>query len=142
MQGHWRRVRGMTLGVQGLVFNERGEIALVRHTYRPGWHFPGGGVERGETLRAALDKELREEAGVQLTGPAHLFALYSNEAKFRGDHIALYVVKDWQACEPDHRGEIAETRWCRPGALPADTSVATRRRIGEVLDGVPVSETW
>ena len=132
----------MTLGVRAAIFDGEDRVFLVRHSYVPGWHFPGGGVERGETLRAALDKELREEAGVELTGPAHLFALYSNEAKFRGDHIALYVVKDWQACEPDHRGEIAETLWCRPGALPADTSVATRRRIGEVLDGVPVSETW
>jgi len=142
MQGHWRRSRGMTLGVQGLAVNAGGEIALVRHTYRPGWHFPGGGVERGETLRQALDKEMQEEAGIALAGAPQLFGVYSNEAKFRGDHVALFIIRDWTSCAPDHRDEIAEVIWAAPDALPAETSTATRRRLAEVFDNAPVSEDW
>jgi len=142
MQGHWRRTRGMTLGVQGLVLNSDGAVCLVRHTYRPGWHFPGGGVERGETLRQALDKEMREEAGVAIDGAAELAGLYSNDAKFRGDHIALFVVRDWTPCEPDPRDEIAEVIWAAPTDLPPETSAATRRRLTEFFDGAPVSEAW
>jgi len=142
MQGHWRRSRGMTLGVQGLIVNADGEIALVRHTYRPGWHFPGGGVERGETLRAALDKEMREEAGVALTAAPTLAGIFSNDAKFRGDHIALFIVRDWQPCEPDPRDEIAEVIWAAPDNFPPETSPATRRRLAEFLDGASVSEEW
>lgn len=142
MQGHWRRTRGLTLGVQGLVFNVAGEVCLVRHTYRPGWHFPGGGVERGETLYQALDKELCEEAGVKPAAAPQLFHVYSNEAKFAGDHIALFIVRDWQACAPDHRDEIAETGWFDPAALPPGTAPAARARLAEILHGQPVSDIW
>lgn len=142
MQSHWRRTRGLTLGVQGLVFNAQGHVCLVRHTYRPGWHFPGGGVERGETLHQALVKELREEAGIALAGAPELFGVYANEATFRGDHVALFIVRDWTPCAPDPRDEIAEVIWTAPGALPAQTSAATRRRLAEVFDGTPVSEAW
>ena len=36
--------RGMTLGVRAACFDDAGRIFLVRHTYVPGWHMPGGGV--------------------------------------------------------------------------------------------------
>ena len=38
--------RGMTLGVRAAAFDEGGRVFLVRHSYVPGWHMPGGGVER------------------------------------------------------------------------------------------------
>ena len=67
-------IKGMTVGVRAACFDKDGRIFLVRHSYIPGWHMPGGGVERYETVREALAKELREEGNLQLTAPATLAA--------------------------------------------------------------------
>ena len=61
--------RPMTLGVRGVVIGGSDSVLLVRHGYVSGWHFPGGGVEVGETCVDALERELEEEAGVAIHGP-------------------------------------------------------------------------
>uniref|UniRef100_UPI00262C4CB2 NUDIX domain-containing protein n=1 Tax=uncultured Rhizobium sp. TaxID=155567 RepID=UPI00262C4CB2 len=84
--------RGMTLGVRAACYDEAGQIFLVRHSYVPGWHLPGGGVERGETVMDALAKELREEGNLEIIGPTSLFHVYFNRRISRRDHVVLYRV--------------------------------------------------
>jgi hypothetical protein len=49
LQPWFRLTRGQTLGVRAVVRDGDGAFLLVRHTYVPGWTFPGGGVDRLET---------------------------------------------------------------------------------------------
>jgi 8-oxo-dGTP pyrophosphatase MutT (NUDIX family) len=142
MQFWWRRTRGMTLGVRGIAVREDGCVALVRHTYVPGWHLPGGGVEAGESAQLSITRELAEEAGIALQSPARLFGVYANHARFRGDHVLVYVTEDWRACESDSDGEIEAVCWVKPDAPPEGTTAATRRRLAEFLGTDPVRETW
>jgi len=134
--------RGVTLGVRGLVLNAAGEVLLVEHTYTPGWHLPGGGVERGETAEDAVVRELIEEAGVRALGRPRLLALYSNHHNHRGDHVAVYRVDLWEPCEPKAWGEILNRGWFPPDRLPDGVTPATRRRIAEALAGRPSSARW
>lgn len=137
------RSRRVTLGVQGLVVDAEGRVLLIRHTYRPGWHFPGGGVERGEGLERALERELYEEAGVVPVGPPRLFAFYTHFRIFPGDHVALYVVERWrQPLVPEPNSEIAEQGFFRLDALPPGITSGTEARLGEVFGGLSAGLAW
>jgi ADP-ribose pyrophosphatase YjhB (NUDIX family) len=135
--------RGMTLGAQGAVIDPGNRVLLVRHSYRPGWFFPGGGVEWGETLKTALARELAEEVGVTLTEPALLHGMFANFTSFPGDHIALFVVRHWHRRDGYvQRGEIAEAGMFSRDALPDATDAGTRLRLAEILDGGERNPHW
>jgi ADP-ribose pyrophosphatase YjhB (NUDIX family) len=143
LQRYWRLSRGLTLGAQAAVIDPDGRILLIRHTYHPGWHFPGGGVECMEPVEVALARELDEEAGVALTGKPELFGIYANFRLFPNDHVAVFVVRDWrQAREPKPNYEIAEHAMFGRDALPPDINPPTARRIAEIFDGVPREPLW
>jgi 8-oxo-dGTP pyrophosphatase MutT (NUDIX family) len=138
----WRMSRGMTLGVRGMVQNDDGHVFLIRHSYTPGWHLPGGGVERGETLLTALCREMLEEGNISLTGPARLFGIYASP-RFRGDHVALFAIPDWaQSSAPIPDREIVEHGFFARDALPEGATAGTQRRLAEVLDGAERTEYW
>ncbi|GBE43350.1 hypothetical protein BMS3Bbin10_01426 [bacterium BMS3Bbin10] len=139
----WRLTRGLTIGAQGVVVDERSGVLLVRHRYRPGWFFPGGGVERFETIETALARELHEETGVALTAPAELHGIFSNGENFPGDHIAVFTVRAWEQAEtPPPNMEIAEQGFFTLKDLPRGTDAGTRRRLAEIFDGADLSEMW
>ncbi len=139
----WRMRRGLTLGAQGVVIDAEGRVLLVRHGYRPGWWFPGGGVEWGETLLVALARELEEEVGVTLTAEPELHGMFSNFASFQGDHIAVFVVRHWRRREDYRkRGEIAEAGMFDRHTLPEPIDPGTRARIAEIFDNTPVRPLW
>ncbi len=140
---YWRFARGLTVGVRGLVFDGEGRVFLVKHSYVAGWHLPGGGVETGETLIAALERELREEGNIEPTEPPVLHAVYFNRRVSRRDHVALYIVRAFrQTAPPQPNSEIVAHGFFAPTEFPADTSRATRERIAEVLTGRMAAEIW
>ncbi len=140
---YWRFARGLTLGVRGLVFDAQGRVFLVKHSYIAGWHLPGGGVELGETLAAALTRELAEEGNIELIRPPELFGIYWNRRIAWRDHVALYVVRSFrQTAPPQPNHEIVAHGFFAADALPEDTSRATRARVAEVLGGNAPAEIW
>jgi len=139
----WRLRRGLTLGAQGAVIDREDRVLLVRHVYRPGWCFPGGGVEKGETLIEALARELDEEVGVTLTKAPELHGVFSNSANFPGDHIALFVVRHWhRRGDYRRRGEIAEARMFAWQELPERIERGTRARLAEIFDKAQIGSHW
>lgn len=138
----WRLRRGMTLGAQGALIDSGDRVLLVRHSYRPGWFFPGGGVEWGETIEHALARELEEEVGATLLARPHLLGVYANFASFPGDHIAVFVARRWERRDDHRSNEIAEASFFGRGDLPEEIDPGTRARLDEIFDQLPVSAMW
>ncbi len=141
---YWRLTRGATLGAQGIVVDPGERVLLVRHGYRPGWHFPGGGVEWRETAESALGRELLEEAGVIVKGRPVLHGLFANVmGAMPSDHIAVYIVREWERPSIPAPGyEIAESRFFSRDALPDGTTPGTRRRLNEIFAAAEVDARW
>lgn len=142
LQPWFRLRRGMTLGVRIVVLDDENRVFLVRHGYAPGWLLPGGGVERGQTVYDAVERELAEEGGIVPGEKPVLHGLFSNEAKFRGDHVACFVLRKFTRRDWAPTLEIREARFFPVTDLPAGTTGGTRRRITEVLEGRPPPASW
>jgi len=139
----WLFSRGMTFGVRALVVDERRRVFLVQHSYVAGWHLPGGGVEPGETMLEALNRELKEEANIEATAPPRLHGIYFNNRASRRDHVALFVIDEFrQLGEPVPNGEIIAHGFFPLDNLPNATTAPTRARIIEVMGGAPATERW
>ena len=100
--------------VNGLLVR-RGEILLARRSPHrrayPGlWSFPGGHVEEGESLDAALVRELREEIGIAPTSFGWRTRIVDPSA---ADSVIYHIaiVEAWTG-EPALLGEEhTELRW-------------------------------
>lgn len=96
----------------GAVCVREGRLLLVRRGHPPAagaWSLPGGRVRAGETLHAAVLRELREETGLRgEVGPLCGVA----ERVGEGHH---YVILDYwvrvAAGEPVAADDAAEVRW-------------------------------
>ncbi len=117
----------MVLGARAMLVDGDDRVLLLRHTYMPGWHFPGGGVEPGETAEDAARREAEEETGLRIEGPMIMLGLVPPEA--RGDQPRPRRRLRWP---PVHRGEAVPAQWresprsagspstrCRRGPIPA-----------------------
>lgn len=53
------------VGVTGIIFNDKNEILLFKHSYRShSWSLPGGYLKSGEHPREGLEREIKEESGL------------------------------------------------------------------------------
>jgi 8-oxo-dGTP pyrophosphatase MutT (NUDIX family) len=130
-----------TLGARAIVLNENNQVLLVKHTYQPHWYIPGGGVKKGESIKAALLRELKEEVGLVTTDDPVLFGVYHHRYLGVNDYPIIYVVKTFtlsQALSP----EIEQTGWFDYAALPDTTSPGTKRRLNEYFNHQQPSDTW
>ncbi|AHK45072.1 NUDIX domain-containing protein [Ensifer sp. ENS11] len=143
VHGYYALSRGMTIGVRAACFDVEGRVFLVRHSYLPGWHLPGGGLDRDETALEGLLRELHEEGNLETTAPPTLVQVYYNRRTSRRDHVVFYRcdgVRQTLPKVPDL--EIAASGFFALDALPDDTTPATRRRLGELAGSTAFDSYW
>lgn len=126
------------LAVSGVIFRE-GKLLLVRRAYAPGkglYSLPGGRVEFGESLHAALHREVDEETGLRIEvlglaawrevlpadgGGGH-YVILSFAARWTAREVALNDEHDdFKWLDPDRLGDLQTT-----GGLPEVIAAARR----------------
>lgn len=139
--------RPLTMGCRAILIERppsggTNRVLLIRHSYIGGWHLPGGGVDRGETLEQAMRREVREEVGLTVEASARLLGLYARFRHGASDHVGVFVVEGWAGTVAVDGFEILEAAFFALDALPSDTSPATRRRLAECGGRDPVAAVW
>ena len=127
---------------------QRGKVLLAkrsvgRKTYPGCWSFPGGHVEKGETLNDALARELHEEVGLIPRVYKRIGSVAEPNPDADGQVIYhMYVVTAWEGGEPRIVGdEHSELRWfmieaasaLEDLALPEYVAILSRFRTMDLL---------
>jgi 8-oxo-dGTP diphosphatase len=108
------------LAVSAAIFRD-GKILLVRRARSPAkglYSLPGGRVEFGETLHAALHREVDEETGlkieiVDLAGWREVVPGATGSEHY----LIMSFAARWNSGEPVLNDELDDFRWLAPDAL-------------------------
>jgi mutator protein MutT len=105
------------LGVGAVIF-DAGRVLLVRRGHAPlqgEWSLPGGAVETGETLEAAVVREIREETGLDVL-VGRLVEVVDRIHRLPDGRVEYhYVVVDYlcvpKGSHPVPGSDAADVRW-------------------------------
>ncbi len=117
----------------GVVIYEEDSVLLVRHTkkakFKEGvYGFPAGGVENGESLRAAAIRELKEETGL-VTLARDLYELPKKERTLETKHGPKDLIFHPFICE-NYSGKLRQSEENIPEFVALDC-----------LDDIPLVHT-
>jgi len=101
-----------------------GKVLVVRRAGPPAlgvYTMPGGVVEAGETLTEAVQREVREETGIEiavggLAGHREVI-LRGADGRVERHFVILCFASRWVSGEPSLNEELDEARWVTPAEI-------------------------
>lgn len=138
----WKVLRPRSRGVKVLLFNDAGELLLIRNSYGANHLFvlPGGGIKPWEEPERAAHREVHEELGCSIHGLAAL-SMHFTAIEGKRDTVFLFEAKVAGMPRPDGV-EVVEARFFPLDALPETLSPATARRLAERSGEAEPDGSW
>lgn len=93
------------VGVTGIIFNEKNEVLLFKHTYRKTqWSLPGGYIKSKEHPLEGLEREIEEESGFVVSADEQLKIRTDRESS----RLDVVVVGRYMGGEFKASSEVSE----------------------------------
>lgn len=139
---YWQVFKPDVFGAKLIVFNDAGEVLLIRHSYGRSdlYMLPGGGIGKNEDPETGAMRELREEVQCHAENVTFL-AKFVDNAKGATNTVTVFTATTHDQPVIDGK-ELIEARFIPPDNLPENVSHATVKRIAEALGKQPVGDHW
>lgn len=129
----------MTISVViGIIRNENDEVFISRRASKLHqgdlWEFAGGKVEHGESLKAALSRELREEIGIDVISATPLIA-FEHDYGDKKVQLHVFEITEFSGTAESKLGQ--ESLWVKPEDLKNYAFPAANRGILTALQLPP-----
>jgi 8-oxo-dGTP diphosphatase len=131
-------LRRPVIGVAAAARTPDGRWLLIRRTDTGEWALPGGTLEWGETLRAAVRRELLEEAGADVLELGAVSGVYSDparDARFHAVTIVVFATVAEPSRPPVNPVEIADVGLFQSADLPAPLAHGMTRMLDDARAG-------
>jgi 8-oxo-dGTP diphosphatase len=122
------------LVVAAALYDAKGRVLIAQRPqgkHQSGrWEFPGGKVAPGESERAALVRELREELGIEVIA-SHPFMRLNYSYPDRSVELSMWIVERFAGTARGLDGQ--ELRWVAPAGLEREDLLEADRPFVEAL---------
>lgn len=137
------RIEEVELTNMCMVYDEKGNVLVQdkKHPTWNGWNFPGGHVEKGESITASVIREVYEETGLLIEAPK-LCGIKEFHKQSDGKRYIVFLYRANRFKGEIHKSEEGDVFWYPYSELDKDKLVNGFEDMLKVFTSDDISEVF